>query len=143
MLNISISSRKRRIRKGTVAVEFALTVPVLFFLMFSAFEFSRMNMIRHSLDNAAYEGAREGIIPGATTANVRVAVDEMLRIISVREAVVSVFPVELGADVPRLTVTIAVPFQENSWLGPVFFRNQFVTRSCTLTREKFPYISES
>ena len=46
----------KRDRKGVAAVEFALAATVLFLVVAVSIEFSRMNMIRHSVDNAAYEG---------------------------------------------------------------------------------------
>ena len=47
-------------------VEFAIVAPILFLFFFAAFEFCRASMIRHTADNAVYEGARAAIIPGAT-----------------------------------------------------------------------------
>ncbi len=47
-------------------VEFAIVAPLLFFLFFASMEFCRVAMIRHTADNAVYEGCRVGIIPGAT-----------------------------------------------------------------------------
>ena len=59
-----------RKRTGATTVEFAITVPILFSLLFTAFEFSRMNVIRQTAVNAAYEGARRGIVPGASETDV-------------------------------------------------------------------------
>ena len=49
------------------------------FFFFAAFEFCRVAMIRHTVDNAVYEGARIGIIPGATSTE---AEDEAARILT-------------------------------------------------------------
>ena len=46
-------------RRGAAAVEFAMTVPILFMLLFAALELGRMNMIRQTANNAAYEAARD------------------------------------------------------------------------------------
>ncbi|MBX3440075.1 MAG: pilus assembly protein, partial [Planctomycetaceae bacterium] len=53
-------------RGGATTVELAIVLPVLFLFVFSAIEFSRLNMLRHLASVAAYEGARQGIVLGAT-----------------------------------------------------------------------------
>jgi Flp pilus assembly protein TadG len=50
--------QRRRGRRGTYAVEFALVFPVLVLFMFAVFEYGRFLMARQVLDNAAREGAR-------------------------------------------------------------------------------------
>ena len=64
-------SSLRRTRTAAVVVEFAICAPILFLFFFASLEFSRVNMIRQSVENAVYEGARRGIVPGATAANCR------------------------------------------------------------------------
>jgi Flp pilus assembly protein TadG len=61
----------RNHRRGATAVEFALTAPIFFVFLLSAFEFGWLNVIRHTADNAAYEAARAAIVPGATVADAR------------------------------------------------------------------------
>ena len=51
------------LRRGAVAVEFAITVPFLFLILFGSIEFSRANMLRQTVSQAAYEAARRGDIP--------------------------------------------------------------------------------
>ena len=57
-------------RPGAVLVEMAITSSLAFLFFFAALEFCRVAMIRHTVENALYEGARTGIVPGATTAEV-------------------------------------------------------------------------
>ncbi len=54
---------RARTRRGATTVEFAITVPILFAVVFTAFEFSRMNVIRHTAVNAAYEGRVAVLFP--------------------------------------------------------------------------------
>ena len=82
-----------RNRQGAVLVEFALCAPILFFFFFTAFEFSRVNMIRQSIENAAYEGSRRGIVPGATAEDCKNAARVVLNSISARVATVNVIAV--------------------------------------------------
>ncbi len=56
-----------------MTVEFAICFPLLLLFFFAAFEFCRANMIRQTADNAAYEGARRAIVPGATAEDARAA----------------------------------------------------------------------
>ena len=44
-------------RRGATAVEFAITAPIFFIFLLASFEFGWMNVLRHSAENAAYEGA--------------------------------------------------------------------------------------
>ena len=53
-------------RRGAVTVEFSLVAAVAFLLIFASIEFARINVIRHTADNAAYEAARRTIVPNAT-----------------------------------------------------------------------------
>ena len=47
-----------RTRRGATTVEFAIVAPVFFLFLLASIEFSRLNIIRHTADNAAYEAAR-------------------------------------------------------------------------------------
>jgi len=69
-------------RAGAVVTEFAICAPLLFFFFFASLEFSRVNMIRQSVENAVYEGARRGIVPGATAANCQASAQAVLNSIS-------------------------------------------------------------
>ena len=62
----STSGQKVSSRAGATAVEFAIVAPIFFLIMLASFEFSRLNVIRHTADNAAYEAARHAMVPGAT-----------------------------------------------------------------------------
>jgi Flp pilus assembly protein TadG len=129
--------RKRRLRKGAALVEFALTVPILFLVVFAAIEFSRVNTIRHSVANAAYEGARRGIVPGATAADARSAASSILTAVCVRDAEVTVSPSVIDADTSEITVSITVPLDQNGWITPKFFEGDILNSSCTLARERY------
>jgi Flp pilus assembly protein TadG len=129
--------RFERNRKGAVLVEFALCAPILFFFFFTAFEFSRVNMIRQSIENAAYEGSRRGIVPGATAQVCKNAAQVVLNSISARFATVTVSPPVIGPNTEEVTVRIDVPINENSWVAPFFFKDMIVSTSMTMQRERF------
>lgn len=127
--------RDRQRRCGAVLVEFAVCAPIIFAVIFASFEFCRVNMIRHTMDNAAYEGARKAIVPGATAQTARAAADSLLAILSVRDSTVTISPATIAPQTPEVTVTIDVPLQRNSWSAPLFFNRKSLTTSCTLSRE--------
>jgi Flp pilus assembly protein TadG len=124
-------------RSGAVAVEFAICAPILLMFFFASLEFSRVNMIRQSVENAVYEGARRGIVPGATAENCREAAQVVLNSISARDADIDVTPATITPNTDEVTVTISVPIDTNSWVIPVFFDGRSVTGTMTLKRERF------
>jgi Flp pilus assembly protein TadG len=124
-------------RAGAVVTEFAICAPILFFFFFASLEFSRVNMIRQSVENAAYEGARRGIVPGATAADCRNSAQNILNSILARDAVIDVAPAVINSDTDEVTVTVTVPIDSNSWVVPLFFEGRSVSGSMTMNRERF------
>ncbi len=54
-------------RKGAVVVEFAVVLPVFALVFGGTIEISRALLVQHTIDTAAYEGARAAAVPGATS----------------------------------------------------------------------------
>jgi Flp pilus assembly protein TadG len=126
-----------RNRAGIVSVEFALVAPVFFALLFGALEFSRACNVIHTADNAAYEAARRGIVPGATTAQVQDIANSVLRTAGVRSSVITVNPPTITPSTSSVQVDVEVPMNANGFLNPVFFRNRVIRASMTMRREEF------
>ncbi|MFG0334360.1 MAG: TadE/TadG family type IV pilus assembly protein [Maioricimonas sp. JB049] len=122
-------------RSGTAIVEFAITAPVLFLVFFGMIEFARFNMVRHGMDSAVYEGARCGIVPGATADDVKAKAEEVLGALSMTSVTVTVDPEEITDETESVTVSVSVPVGSNSWVVPKFFDGVALSRSCTLKRE--------
>lgn len=129
-------TKRSQLRRGAVAVEMAMTVPLLLFIVFSAYEFSRANMIRHTVESAAYEGARNGILPGATEQNVKDGANSILSSIGTRDAQITVAPLPLTDDDRVIEVTISVELRKNMFFAPFFFRESVITRKCRMSREE-------
>lgn len=123
-------------RTGVTTVEFAICAPILFLFTFASFEFSRVNSIRQSTENAAYEGCRRGIVPGATADDVRAAAQVVLDSVFARDAQIDVTPSVITEDTSQVTVNITVPLDENAWVLPRFFNGRDVTGTLTLARER-------
>lgn len=122
-------------RRGTAAVEFAVTVPIMLLILFGSVELSRMNMIRETANNAAYEAVRNCIVPGATNAEGVAAAREMLQSVGVSNATITVSPATITDTTPTVTATITVPYSSNMWVTPVFSTSRSTTTTCTLTRD--------
>lgn len=122
-------------RCGAVAVEFALVAPILFLFIFGIIEFARLNMLRNSLENAAYEGARRGVIPGATAAEAEAEARRILNAVSVSNAQVGVSPAIIVSTTPEITVTVKVPLNGAAWTFYFSSPSNVMTRSITLKRE--------
>ena len=122
-------------RKGAVAVEMAVTLPLLFFIVFTSIEFGRMNVIRHTVDNAAYEAARRAIVPGATAQDADDVARSIMRTCGARGVVVNVNPTNIDLDTPEVTVTVSVQANDNGFLAPRFFDGETLIGQSTLRRE--------
>jgi len=128
---------RRRTRTAAVVVEFAICAPILFLFFFASLEFSRVNMIRQGVENAVYEGARRGIVPGATADDCRDSAQVILNSIAARDATITVAPPVITKNTSEVTVAVAVPVNSNSWVIPVFFNGKTIASHMTLQRERF------
>ena len=125
-----------RERCGTVTVEFALALPILLLFTFAGIEFSRVNMIRNTAANAAYEGARRGIVPGATAADCEAAANELLGFVDISGGTVVATPATIESDTESVTVTVTIPITSaNSFITPEYFLGKTIVSSVTLPRE--------
>lgn len=118
-----------------MVVEFALTIPVLFLLVFGALEFTRVNTIRNTVANAAYEGARYGMLPGASSIAVRQKTQEILDTLGIQDASITVTPSVIEDDTEEITVVVDVPMDTNTYTMPNFTKGKTITRRVTLKRE--------
>jgi Flp pilus assembly protein TadG len=128
-------SLKKNRREGAALVEFAICVPVLFLMFFASVEFCRVAMIRHTADNAVYEGCRVGIIPGATAAEVTAEAERVLLTVGISNADIQVTPGAIDAETEEVTVAVSVSVDDNAFLPTQYFSGQSITRQLTLRRE--------
>jgi len=124
---------------GMVSVEFALTAPILFLLIFGAIEFTRANMLMHTTSLAATEGARRAIVAGATSSDVDQAVRAELSNIGITNADVFIDPAVITADTEVVAVGVGVPVDSsNGYLIPRFFLGKKLVKATSMTREAKP-----
>lgn len=123
-------------RRGATTVEFAIIAPVFFLLLLTSFEFSRLNVIRHTADNAAYEAARIGMVPGATATEAVNEANRILNIAGTNGARVTVNPATLTPNTRQITVTVDVPMDQNGWITPKFTSGRTMRSESTLKAER-------
>ena len=116
-------------------VEFAICAPLLFLLFFASMEFCRVAMIRHTADNAVYEGCRVGIIPGATNAEVVAETRLILNTLALSNVAINVTPAAIDQDTDEVTVRVNIPLDDNAWVPNQFVAGRSITRELTLRRE--------
>lgn len=126
-------------RRGAATVEFALTSFIVFFLFMAMIEFARFHIVRHSMDQAVYMGARVGIVPGATSAEVDQTVRDRLTLAGITNANVSITPAVINDTTTSVTVNATAPFAQNSWATPKFFGGVDVVAEITLDHENIVF----
>ena len=124
-------------RGGAVTVEFAIALPILMLFTFTGIEFARVNMIRNTAANAAYEGARQGIVPGATAAECEAAADQLLNLVEINGGTAVATPNPILPSSDSVTVVVTVPITSaNSFVTPQFYLGKSIVASVSLPRER-------
>ncbi len=129
-----------RSRGGVALVEFAIVFPIVLLVFAGMIEISRILLLQHSADTAAYEGARSAMVPGATAAEASQASQTLLRAVGLKSFAVTVSPTEIQEDTPLITVRVEIPIQSNAWITPHWFQNSRVVSETTLFCERPPMV---
>ena len=96
----------------------------------------RANMMMHTTEAAAYEGARAAMVPGATAQEAIDAAESVLVTVGIREADITVTPSDLGGTTETVRVNISFRYQDNTLMFPFFLgEDARVDRTCELSRE--------
>ena len=132
------SGRRKPNRRGATAVEFAFVAPVLFAVIFTSLEFSRIAMMRSLAQSAAYEACRYVIVEGS---NRQEALDEANRVLArlgTQNATIEINDgAEITATTSEVTVEVRIPMEDNSFLIAPLLANRFVTSEITLRTERY------
>ncbi len=121
-------------------VEFAVVLPIMFLFFFAMIEIGRLLLLQHTVDTAAYEGARNAMVPGATADEARNAAQQIISSAGLRSATITVSPSVLLETTPLITVRVDVPIEGNSWGMPRFLSQGNVTSEVTLLCERPPVV---
>ena len=132
--------RPRRLgkRRGTAAVEFAMTAPALFLVIFCSAEFARISMLRNLAQNAAYEAARAVIVEGADNDDAIAEGNRILNRLGARNATIDINGgVPVVFNTPEVTVTVDVPMAANAFFFPMAYGDRIITATVTLRTERY------
>ncbi len=121
-------------RTGTYTVEFALCIPVLFMFTFACFEYSHHEYIKHSLNQAAYQGARAGICINGTQNDIKNAVDQSLLTAGLGGVKIEVTPAVISSATREVTVTLTANYGDY-FVPPQYFGGGNLVGRCTLDHE--------
>jgi len=130
--------RTAKKRLGAATVEVAFTLPILLLIIFAGWEVCRINAIQNTLENAAYEAARESMLPGANLARVQARADSVLDSLAINNSTVTMDPATITQLTDDVTITITAPVADNSLGVMMFFTSGNLSTSMTLSRELQP-----
>jgi Flp pilus assembly protein TadG len=120
----------------------AAVAPVFFLLIMGTFESARMGMAIQLLNVAAREGCRTAVLQGRTATDVQARVQQVLTGSGITAVTTTTSPATwqtAPAGTP-ITLTLAVPFSQLSWLGdPLKMGSVSVKASATLSSERDIY----
>ena len=129
---------RKKQRSGVAAVEFALIAPLFLLFVMGIIEFGRMAMVMQLITNAAREGARISVLDGATQAKISNRVNGYLKSGSITGATVKVTPdpPDSAGYGESVSVSVAVPFNNVSWLpAPFFLGGKTLSAESVMRRE--------
>ena len=132
--NTRTAQHPRR-RTAATAVEFALCAPIFFLLVFAGIEFARANMLIHTVESASLQGARRGIISGATAAQCIQASQEVLKVAKINQFSIFVSPPKITESTEKISVKVSVPLDDNLYFAPKFFKGKTIERTMVINRE--------
>ena len=92
------------------------------------------------MDQAAYEGARVGIIQGNSASDVQSKTAAMLAATGVKATSIDVMPTNFNELTTEVTVTITANIAANSWIPPRFFTTPTIQAKITLDHENKSYL---
>jgi len=140
---LGYGKRSARLRLGAFTVEFAICSGIFFTMLLAGFEFARFMYARHSVEQAAYEAARVGIVPGKTLAEVRAKATQILNATGIRNPTITVTPSSFTTSTTTVTVEIRCKYSDSSWLKPVFLASSDMVSTITLDHENKAYLVTS
>ena len=106
-----VKAKKKARYSGTAAVETAIVFPILLLLTFGVIEYGWLFLKAHQITNAARQGARIAILPGASNEGVIAAIDSLMTAAEMGSSGYTITFSDDVSSVPTgnmLTVTVTV-----------------------------------
>lgn len=92
-------------------------------------------MLIHTVESASLQGARRGIISGATAAQCKQASQNVLQVARVKEFSITISPSKITELTDKITVKVTVPMDNNLYFAPSFFGGKTIERTMVINRE--------
>ena len=128
--------RLRPVRRGAAAVEFALTVPTLFLIVFGLIEMARLYQVNGVCMTAAVAAAREGAVLDSTAPSVVGAAERILRPLGITRYTITVTPTPLKNDADQVTVAIDAPLiRANGFIFTNFVGGRTIHKQVVRSRD--------
>ena len=125
--------RFKKRKRGSVSVEFALVAPIFFLFVFAGVEFARVHILQNAVENACFEGARRGIIPGATSDFTKTVAEDFLTSSGIADFTVEANPPTIDPMTTSISVTASVPINAENGFGiSGFFNGRSLTKEVSL-----------
>jgi len=122
-----VKSRMRTRERGQDLVEFALILPLLLLLLLGIMEFAVVIFNYNTLANAAREGARAGVVPGANEGAVVAAALQLTTGLS---------GVDVDVDMDANTVSVTVIHDSQLITGSLLVPNGVIPLQATSTMRR-------
>ena len=140
---VKLNNRSRARRRGTLTVEMAMVVPVIFLMIFGSIEFARMMMVRQALTNAAHEGCRNACLvttrdSSSSDTIVRESLNGVISNSSETESLRIVFDPSFESSPDKgttITTSVEIDCADVSWLPPFFTSGARIRGTSTMSRE--------
>ena len=129
------NSRHRIIRVGAAAVEFAIVANVLFLLIWTCIEFARLNMVRNLAQDAAYFGARQAVVPGATAEEAMLAADGIMS--SMLSGGYTINVSDVDNESTDVTVSVEVRLHDVALFVPIFLPDSSIQTQAKMRTERY------
>ncbi len=130
--------RRAAKRWGAAVVEFALVANVMILIVFVCIEFTRLNMMRNLIQDAAYFAARTAMVPGGTTADAEAEANRVLAILNTQNAQIVVNDGQPLTDETRnVRVRVTVPISDNALFLPMFTGDKDLEALSTMKTERY------
>jgi Flp pilus assembly protein TadG len=122
-------------RRGVAAAELAVCLPIVVVLVIATIESCSALFLKQSLTASAYEGVREAIAKGATTASVQTACNQIITDRRIQGSQVKLSTASISTLKPGdfIDVTVSAPCTPNSPVPTTFFRGRTLSaKACMM-----------
>ena len=114
-----------------------MVAPIFFLVLFGGVEFASIHITQCAMENAAFEGVRQGIIPGATADDCRLHAENILNATGINDYEVVVEPKVIDVLTEEVSVTVTVPMTPKNKFGlSAFLRGEDLVKTISLPRRR-------